>query len=229
MFGIKPKDDMERQIEAAKKHRQEYDELYYSHHENPNDYNTDDTDDIDIQDTDSDEYEPSEEYIRQRRIIRILMIIMILSVTSGFVIKHHINSKKYDAIAVPNTNSESESDNTDTTIDAGTINTDIKNNEELDDEESYDKEKYPYIVTDTMRYNNLTPGETYKLSYRIFDYDKETQETISERVAIAEFTPKESDGTIRIAIPCTLSEYESIIDDSQDVSIKYYLKTDTED
>lgn len=233
MFGIKPKDDMERQIEAAKKHRQEYDELYYSHHENPDDYDTDDTD---MQDTDSDEYEPSEEYIRERRTIKILMIIMILSVTSGFIIKHHINSKKYDAIAVPNTNSESSSessDSTDTIIDAETINTDIENNEELDkeldDDESYDKEKYPYIVTDTVRYNNLTPGETYKLSYSIFDYDKETQETISERVAIAEFTPKESDGTIRIAIPCTLSEYESIIDDSQDVSIKYYLKTDTED
>lgn len=227
MFGIKPKDDMERQIEAAKKHRQEYDELYYSHHENPDDYDTDDTD---TQDTDLDEYEPSEEYVRERHTLKILIIIIIiLSVAGGIVIRHYKHSDKYDTIAVPSVDNELTSEETDTTIPAETTNTNIKNNEEPTDKESYDKEKYPNIVNDTIKYRNLTPEKTYKISYRIFDYDKETQEVISERVAVAEFTPKESDGTIKIAIPCTLSEYESIIDDSQDVSIKYYLETNTKD
>lgn len=225
MFGIRSKDDMEQQIEVAKKHRQEYDELYYSHHENSDDYNTDDTN---TQDTDFDEYESSEEYVRKRRTIKILMIIMILSVAGGIIIRHYKHSDKYDTIAIPSIDNELTSEETDTTIPAETTNTNIKSNEELDNKESYDKEKYPNIVNDTVRYSNLTPEKTYKISYRISDYDKETQEVISERVAVAEFTPKESDGTIRIAIPCTLSEYESIIDDSQDISIKYYLETNTE-
>lgn len=225
MFGIRPKDDMERQIAAAKKHRQEYDELYYNHHENHDDYNTDDTD---AQDTDLDEYEPSEECVRERHIIKILMIIMILGVVGGITIKHCKHKDKYDTIAIPSVDNELTSEETDTTIPAETTNTDIENDKELDDKESYDKEKYPNIINDTIKYRNLTPEETYKISYRIFDYDKETQEVISERTAIAEFTPKESDGTIEIAIPCTLSEYESIIDDSQDISIKYHLETNTE-
>ena len=225
MFGIRSKDDMEQQIEAAKKHRQEYDELYYSHHENSDDYNTDDTN---TQDTDFDEYESSEEYVRERRAIKILMIIMILSVAGGIIIRHYKHSDKYDTIAIPSIDNELTSEETDTTIPAETTNTNINSNEELDNKESYDKEKYPNIVNDTVRYSNLTPEKTYKISYCISDYDKETQEVISERVAVAEFTPKESDGTIRIAIPCTLSEYESIIDDSQDISIKYYLETNTE-
>lgn len=227
MFGIRPKDDMERQIAAAKKHRQEYDELYYSHHENPDGYNPDDynTDDTDTQDTNLDEYEPSEEYVRERYTIKILMVIIILGVIGGITIKHYKHKDKYDTIAFPSVNEELTSEETNTTIPAETTNTNIENNEELDDKENYDKEKYPNIVNDTIKYRNLTPEETYKISYRIFEYDKETQEVISERTAIAEFTPKESDGTIKIAIPCTLSEYESIIDDSQDISIRYYLET----
>lgn len=221
MFGIRPKDDMEWQIEAAKKHRQEYDELYYNHHENLDDY---DTDDIDTQDTDFDKYEPSEECIRERHAIKILMIIMILSIAGGIIIRQYKHNDKYDTIAVPSVDNELTSEETNTTISAETTNTNIKNNEELDNKESYDKEKYPNIINDTVRYSNLIPEKTYKLSYRISNYDKETQE-VSERVAVAEFTPKESDGTIRIEIPCTISEYESIIDDSQDIFIKYYLET----
>lgn len=222
MFGIRPKDDMERQIAAAKKHRQEYDELYYSHHENPDDYNPDDynTDNTDTQDTDFDTYEPSEECMRERHIIKILMIIMILGVVGGITIRHCKHKDKYDTIAFPSVNEELTSEETDTTIPVETTNTDIEN-----DKEQYDKEKYPNTINDTIKYRNLTPEKTYKISYRIFEYDKETQEVISERTAIAEFTPKESDGTIKIAIPCTLSEYERIIDDSQDISIRYYLET----
>lgn len=188
-------------------------ENYYGCHENPDDYNTDDAD---MQNSAFNAYEPSEKYIRERRTIKILMLIMILSVIGGIIIKHCKHNVKYDTIAVPSVDNELTSEETDTIIPAETTNTDIKNNEEL----RYDKEKYPKIITDIIRYNNLTPEKTYKLSYHVFNYDKETQEVISERIAVAEFIPTESAGTIRIAIPCTLSEYESIIDDSQDIPIK---------
>lgn len=77
------------------------------------------------------------------------VIIMILGVVGGITIKHYKHKDKYDTIAFPSVNEELTSEETDTTIPAETTNTNIKNNKELDDKESYDKEKYPNIINST--------------------------------------------------------------------------------